>query len=177
MGTPLILTYAQIHPFLSFLTILRFQFGASLCSQQADHEAVVFLGAAAGLCGCWWDNRGHQGSADDGVCSRRGGLPCGGQVLLFWVHVHRVQTDLSCASGLSLILHSYGGTGIECSILYGDSLVFTHGPTFLPFASLLTTFVHASLEAPRQSAGLALVAMRLVNRAHAGSRLTPTTLA
>lgn len=105
------------------ITILRFQLCGGLSSQQADHKAVAVIGVAAGLHGGRGGDRwGDQRSANcRWVCGRGGKFPCGGQVLLFSVHTDGVGTDMCCASGLSLILHSCHGDGW---IIYYDKCIW-----------------------------------------------------
>lgn len=126
---------------------------------KAGHE-VVAQGS-----GC----RHGRGAPWAGPCRGRGshqglrpGLSAG---------LHAVQADLGCASGLALVLHGWEGRkGQNDTPASPAAHLLSRPPGPAP---CLTVLVHARLQALLQPAGLALVAMRLVHRAHPCPHLAP----
>lgn len=93
-------------------------------------------------------------------------------MLLLRVHVDGVQTHLSCAAGLPLVLHRCGD---------GEEGHFETFPASLSFTSesltvevhTLTVLIHARLQALLQPACLALITVSFVHRTHPGPSLAP----
>lgn len=120
------------------------------------------------------DDRGRGGGGRRrGRGGRGGGLPGGGQVLLLWVHVDGVQTHLSCAAGLPLVLHGCTHTTRFLIIWKIENKVFARDFLRVSDGDKLTVFVHAGLQTLLQPTRLALVPMGFVHRAHPRPGLAP----